>query len=109
TLIQHLEKRGHSVVLKRWLPYYHRYEYGTFIEYFGESLKVYLMETSVRTDHVPSKNETWGPKYDYTPTGQLVLKVEAYGYNRFKKTWSDTSRKRLEEQLNSFLIGLAKL
>ncbi len=109
TLIQHLEKRGHSVVLERWLPYYHRYESGTFIEYFGESLKVYLMETSVRTDHVPAKNEIWGPKYDYTPSGQLILKVEEYGYNRFKKTWSDTSKKRLEDQLNSFLIGLAKL
>lgn len=110
TLIQSLEERGHSITI-------HRYSFnsswnpnpmGTFIECFGEEVRIFMMEQS---NKIPGKKaHWWEDEKAYASNGQLVLKIESLPYNagRMKQTWVDTKKKPLELQLNSFMIGLAK-
>lgn len=49
------------------------------------------------------------PQYDYSPTGKLVLHVEAALWNGMRRRWADGERRPLECALNSFLTGLMKV
>jgi hypothetical protein len=47
-------------------------------------------------------------EYDYIPTGIMSLKIDAWGICDTRKKWSDGEKQRLEDCLNSFVIGLMK-
>jgi len=50
----------------------------------------------------------YGHEYDYIPTGILSLKINGDGISDTRRTWSDGQKQRLENCLNSFVIGLMK-
>ena len=100
-----------DIITKYRSPYYENYYYnqsytGTFIEYEGEDIRISLMEKVNKVPHVPKKGEYYSPNI---PNGQLVLKVENGGYVPCKHSWSDSASLKLEEQLNSIMIDLAKV
>jgi hypothetical protein len=47
-------------------------------------------------------------EYDYIPTGIMSLKIDAWGICDTRKKWSDGQKQKLENCLNSFIIGLMK-
>jgi hypothetical protein len=112
TLIKELEKRGNRLIVKRC---FYKYSPGwsevrTFIVYAEEEIQISVMEKARRFERPVDKNKySWGPKYDSIPTGELVIKASVRGWYAGKQSWSDTPKKKLEEQLNSMMIDLAKI
>jgi hypothetical protein len=112
TLIKALETRGQTVTVRR---NYSQYSSGwsevcTYIQYAGEEIKISLMERATRFDKLPDKSPySWGPKYEYVPSGMLYLETSVLGWYSGKKNWSDTQKKKLEEKLNTMMIELAKI
>ncbi len=53
----------------------------------------------------------WGysrPEYDYNPSGKLSLRITDPSWNIGRRIWSDGKKQRVENVLNSFVIGLIK-
>lgn len=48
------------------------------------------------------------PEYDYVPTGVLTLKIKNERLYNTRKNWSDGKIHKLEDLLNSFIVGLMK-
>jgi hypothetical protein len=80
----------------------------TFIVISGEKIDFGIEEKVRRTEHVmtlqASRKKTRGEyvrevRWDYNPTGKLTFRIKEYGAESLRKTWSDTSRHRLEEKL----------
>jgi hypothetical protein len=115
TLITALKKRGHTIRVHQVYgerSYTWDTNQGTCIEYYGEKIRVSVMEKVDRVPHIQTAREkqyNYGPKYDYVPNGRLTLKVENVYYCHSKHTWFDTKSKPLEEQMNAILIDLAKV
>jgi hypothetical protein len=111
--IKSLEERGHSVQL--WKRKYHnRVEQGAVIE--GQRVRFFMREAVKRTVHKPTAEERarelkWkyspAPRFDFAPTGQLALEIEAAWSVRYAKhRWRDTTKRRLEEQIGEFIVTL---
>lgn len=90
----------------------------TIVTVVGEELNITLKEKSARTEHKPTPAEKREmdrnrffhdvPKWDYKPTGILVLSVDHEKRNEHK--WTD-GKKRIEHRLTSFadvLVDVAK-
>lgn len=99
TLLQSLKKRGFSLVVK-----------GTYTDCYGERIKVSIRE---KLEKVPYKRPNgqsplvWGePQFSFIPTGRLMLRVGEQSDSR--KYCMDEPDKPLEEQLNAFMVQLAK-
>lgn len=99
TLVVSLEKRGHSI---------EAHSKGTFIYCHDEAIQITMREKSKQIENKPQKDDWYYRKFDYVPTGILTLKIEGYFDAHFKKNWMDGPKALLEEQLNEFMIGLAK-
>ncbi len=98
-LVISLEKRGHTIEVQA---------NGTFVYCHDEAIQILMREKSKQIENKPQKNSWDYRKFDYIPTGILILKIEGYFDAHFKKTWMDSPKALLEEQLNDFMIGLAK-
>jgi hypothetical protein len=81
----------------------------------GEVLEMRLEEKVRQRDHVLTEEDKkqlkkWGynfaPKYDFYPSGILMLRILDMERTGVRNTWSDTGTHRLEGLLNSFLDGL---
>jgi len=116
TLLKSLEKYGFECLIdaKRSLTLIRSYETDTKIEFS-------LTEHVRRTPHeiTPAEERArqrfynrsrWGidvqypqiPQYDYTPTGNLTIKVGRWP----SKSWNDTSRTQLEDRLKEVVTGI---
>jgi hypothetical protein len=83
----------------------------------GEELSIVLKEKTNRKDHVPTPAEKLEmkrlkymhgvPKWDFSPSGKLVLAIDSMGSNERK--WSDGERTRIEDRLASFGHELARI
>lgn len=79
----------------------------------GVELPLVLEERVERTPHVETEEEQRRrrrsfrpPKlWDYRPTGSLSLRILTEDFGLPRKTWSDTKRRRLEDQLDDFVFG----
>jgi hypothetical protein len=80
-----------------------------------EVLKIRLEEKVRQRDHVLTEKDKrelkrwehhYMPKYDFFPSGILMLRILEMEGTGVRNTWSDTGTRRLEELLNSFLAGL---
>jgi hypothetical protein len=108
-LIKGIEERGFSIsnrVNSRFPE--------THLTIFDESIRFSLSEKTRQIAHVPTKKEVeeqkryyWNtpPKWDYVPTGMLSLNIDRYSASNFRKRWSEGPKTRLEDLLNSFLLG----
>lgn len=87
-------------------------KYAAFV--FGDDeLRIKLKEPVKRVDHVKTKEEiernySWGPKYDYIPSGLLEFSIENLYAPGFKTRWKDTNKEMLEDQLVSIVQGYSR-
>lgn len=103
-LVRALEKRGYSLVSgERHLE----------VQMFGVCLSLSIFEATKRSDYVSSDAEraakargdwVYWPRYRYTPSGQLEIRSGG-GYGGSVK---DGTHHVVEEQLNKFIIWMAK-
>jgi hypothetical protein len=124
TLIKALEEREMRVKVEdseiRGSQYY---SYGrsfaqgkTLVSVLGELVEIGLEEHANRKDHELTQKEkeeqrkygrvSYSPKYDFFPNGRLILRIKNVYSGHVRHTWSDTTGKRLENFLNSFIVGL---
>jgi hypothetical protein len=112
-LIKGIEARGFSIktTTAYKLP-------DTRLVIFGETVEFSLAERIRRNDHVPTQKEIeeqkryyWSTprKWDYEPTGELVLSFGPYLTTAFRKSWSDGIKKRVEDMLDDFVLGAIKI
>jgi hypothetical protein len=124
TLIKALEKRGMRVKVEdaeiQGSQYYSNgrsFAQGkTLVSVLGEWVEIGLEEHAHRKDHELTQKEkeeqrmygrvSYSPKYDFIPNGRLILRIKNVYSGHVRHTWSDTAGKRLENVLNSFIVGL---
>lgn len=107
TLIKALESLGRDVAAIK------DGQRKTVVRVGEEELQFSIAEKIVRSDHIPTKEERlkygnyyWQiPKYDYSLTGKLLLRIENGPYG-CRAQWSDGKRQRLEDCLGAFVQGL---
>jgi hypothetical protein len=79
----------------------------------GQPIEFGLEEKFQRSERPEPKNsrvQSWPrTRYDYTPTGNLFLKIKEWWADGLQKTWSDGKTAKLENYLNDFVIGLVKV
>ncbi len=125
TLIKALEEREMKVKVEdtefRGSQYYSNArsttERKTLVSVLGEWVEIGIEEHANRKDHELTKKEKeeqrkygrvfYSPKYDFFPNGRLILRIRNVHSGHVRHTWSDTVGKRLENLLNSFIVGLA--
>jgi hypothetical protein len=90
----------------------------THVEIFGETVSFYLREPSRRTDHQLTEKEkkererrshSWAPRYDYHPSGTLVLKIDRYAADGVKRRWKDGKRSRVEDHIQEIVCNVIKI
>ena len=92
----------------------------------ADSIPIVLAETIKRQKHGPTVDELkaeeryrharsrdWAtpyerqyPEFDYLPTGELTISVEAWSNDRRRRSWRDNSRATLEAQLGHLVEDL---
>ncbi|PLW68148.1 hypothetical protein [Pseudohalioglobus lutimaris] len=87
---------------------------GMGVEVLGEEIGFSIEETVKAVEHVLTEKEikarnrgnwVWPPRYDYSPTGQLKLKIHAnYSYSG-RCSWGDAKIQRVDQCLNRFCSG----
>ncbi|MRS01725.1 hypothetical protein EG832_00620 [bacterium] len=112
TLVKALETRGFDISVNKEPPF------STTILILDESIEIALNEGLNRTERkltaAQMKEKEKRPwmygrqEYDYSPNGILYLRIKNDDSLNIRKTWSDGTRQRLEDCLNSFIEGLAK-
>ncbi len=124
TLIKALEKREMKVKVEetaiqgsQYYSYGRNFAQGkTLVFVLGEWVEIGLEEHANRMDHELTQKEKdeqrkygsplYRPTYDFFPNGRLVLRIKNIHSRKVRHTWSDTAGKRLENLLNSFIVGL---
>ena len=91
----------------------------THVHIFGEKLEFSLSEKTDRMDHKLTKKEiqelkrypdtTYLRRWDYIPSGRLILSIDEWYNYRIRKKWSDSPYGRIEDILNQFLINIVKI
>lgn len=81
-----------------------------------EQLQISLSERKKRIRFDPAEHEKNGrqarwwllspPKYDFVPSGRLVLRIHNARYTGIQRRWQDTDKTKLERRLADFIIGL---
>ncbi|MGA2533381.1 MAG: hypothetical protein ABSG19_10135 [Candidatus Aminicenantales bacterium] len=91
-----------------------------YFEILGQRIRFQFKEKAKQIDHVLTKEEmarkkqgkpVFTNKYDFLPTGHLELNLdpEIWGAVGYKKKWSDSARKPLEDQLRDVIVGAVSL
>jgi hypothetical protein len=106
-LIKTLEERGYRVVVTKDSPP------KTVVAVESDTWEIGLDEETRRTDHEPTEAEKkkpnwywWEHRYDYHPTGRLVLRIRNANHLSVRKQWADGKVQRVENCLGSFIAGL---
>lgn len=87
-----------------------------YFEILGQRIRFKLFEKTKQVEHVFTPEETarkkrgqltFAHKYDYLPTGrfELYLDPAIWGAPGYKKKWSDSTKKPLEDQLRDIIQG----
>lgn len=110
TLVKALEGRRASIYIG---SFRHTGDPETEIHIDGEEIRIFLRERIFSEKKAPENlikrflrryPKEWG-RYSYYPTGVLELYLDEYVDGKQKK-WADTPKKKLEEKLGDFIIGL---
>lgn len=96
TLIKALEARGILIFInskERKPP--------TCVDILGEVFEIDLHETLKRTE----AKDGYLSRSDFKPSGELVLRIKKE-FADYRTRWSDGKNQRVEDHLNSFIVGL---
>jgi hypothetical protein len=112
-LIKALEARGFKVLLPKKDESNPHSSYVTSVSILGETIEFGLREFIKRTEREPVPDEkkrySWYyERYDYTPSGKLILSIKNSIGTGLRKNWSDGKKHRVEDSLNDFVVGLIK-
>jgi len=109
-LIKTMETLGWQVELSG------QYQNNTSINVIGHTIQFGIAEELNRAAHVPTPQEERKKargeyvreiKWDYSPSGRLRIRIKDCGYgDGLRKSWADSSRNRLEDQLDEFLDAI---
>lgn len=111
-LIRALEARGLSVTIDT-----SRDEPRTVVSVRETTLRIVIEERRRQIEIPPSAADLaladrfpWRaePRRDLEYTGELALKIDESAAENVRKTWADGKRRKVEECLNSFSIGLVR-
>jgi hypothetical protein len=116
-LILALERAGFVVEVSAALDREgHPRVYKTNAVLHDERIPFFMAEATMQVERPPTDEERaemrrnpWkrGPFYAYRSTGELSLQIEGRWFReRHRRTWSDTTHRRLEDCLYSFFRGL---
>ncbi len=107
-LIKALEQRGFRVSIEARDRYAHHKSYKTSVFVLGEVIEIKLREILKQTKRELPPKDWWLNKYEFIniPSGELSLEIQSWDSPR--KRWADGKKQRLEDCLNSFIIGLIK-
>lgn len=81
----------------------------------GRGVEFWLTERLEQTEHVETAEEkarrsahgsSWAPKYDQTPSGDLILEAASPWDARIRHRWRDSEQQRLEGRLGEVVLGL---
>jgi len=107
TLFRALEARGYQVGIQD------EYKRSLSVRINGEPIEFGIEEKFRRIDHPDQKNtrlHSWErERYQYLPSGVLILKITEWGADGLQKSWRDGKTARLETFLNDFVVGLIKV
>jgi len=90
----------------------------TSVEIFNEKIEFLLTEKIKRYDYVPSKEEkrkielgryVYLPHWTHESTGILMLQIDTYSAHGVRKKWMDTTAKKIENNLNEFVLSAIKI
>ena len=112
TLVKALKNRGFDICVAKETPF------STFVSVMDEVIKFALIEDLDRTERKltaaqikENEKHPWmysRQEYEYSPNGVLSLKIRNDDSLNTRKTWSDGRKQRLEDCLNSFVVGLIR-
>lgn len=103
TMIYALEERGFSAEAAGEKS-------GSALIIKGERLEFSLEERTTKVNVLPSeKKHSWESDYRFDPTGKLTFRIQEYGAQGHRKSWSDGERRSLEEQLNDIIPTLVDI
>lgn len=107
TLFAALEARGHQVGIQDG------FKKSLGVRINGQPVEFGLEEKFQRIKRPDDKSrrpDPWGyRRYEYVPTGTLILKITQWGVDGLQKTWSDGKTSKLESCLNDVVVGLLKV
>ena len=112
TLVKALESRGFDISVAKEPPF------STSVSVMDEIIPFALNEDLNRTEKIltaaqrkEKEEHPWRysrQEYDYSPNGELSLRIKNDSSLNTRKKWSDGKRQKLEDCLNSFVGGLIK-
>ena len=112
TLVKALESRGFDISVAKEPPF------STSVSVMDEIIPFVLNEDLNRTEkkltaaqRKEKEEHSWmysRQEYDYSPNGELSLRIKNDSSLNTRKKWSDGKRQKLEDCLNSFVGGLIK-
>lgn len=87
----------------------------TEVKVLDEQIGFCLYEDTIREEREPTQQERdwelrWNPErkfYRYVPSGKLVLRIT--DGSGLRRCWTDRSDRRVEQFLNSFVVGLVRV
>lgn len=94
------------------------YSEGVEAVLYDEKIRFSMYERMRRTDHVLTAKEEAEKKiyrhaytkpWDFHPTGRLTLKIDRYYGPPFKKEWTDTAKRPVEDCLGEFMTSLIRI
>lgn len=109
-LAKALELRGHQMRFTERQSNYQPYRLIAVVN--DIEVQMGIVEPLTRSEHRLSPEEqarfkrtgySWGPTYDFTPSGRLSFSMGGYSGTSYK--WSDGGRKKLEEQLGEIVLA----
>ena len=107
TLFAALDARGHQVGIQDG------FKKSLGVRINGQPVEFGLEEKFQRIERPEDKSrrpDPWGyRRYEYVPTGTLILKITEWGADGLQKTWSDGKTTKIEMCLNDFVVGLLKV
>ena len=88
---------------------------GTHVGVLGQSVQFEIVERTLRSERALTKKDeedvrkygrTWGPKWDFRPSGSLELRLNETAGHGLRRAWKDAEGKPLEDQLDAVLVGI---
>lgn len=110
-LIKFFRRKGYEILIEK-----EYYEFRTYLKIFGEKIPIRIREPSIRRDHELTVEEqkkfekrgyVYAPKYDYTPSEELIFEIDSYA-SGVKRYWRDGKKRQLEDLFKDIIVGLVK-